>query len=62
VHRKSLDFCLIPHPATTDNVESGKNFELWMELNFLRPWNFCRRRSIDTDTPGAGAVCTEMPV
>jgi len=32
-----------------------------MELNFLRPWNFCRRRSIDTDTPGAGAVCTEMP-
>jgi hypothetical protein len=23
-------------PATTDNVESAKNFKLWTELNFLK--------------------------
>jgi hypothetical protein len=48
-----------PHPATTNNVESAKNFKLWMELNFLKPWNFCRWRSIVTDTPGVGGVSAE---
>src|SRR6516164_6116581 len=32
---KSLDSVEFLNPATTDNVETAKNFRLWTELNFL---------------------------
>jgi hypothetical protein len=32
---KSLGSVEFLTPATTDNVETAKNFELWTELNFL---------------------------
>jgi hypothetical protein len=33
VPRNSVEFLT---PATTDNVESAKNFKLWTELNFWK--------------------------
>jgi hypothetical protein len=50
VPRISVEFLT---PATTDNVETGKNFKLWTELNFCGAWNF-RREAALSQTRRAG--------
>jgi hypothetical protein len=44
----------VPHPATTDNVGTGKDFDFWTELNFLRLMELFwqRRVYVDAQMPG----------
>jgi hypothetical protein len=44
-------------PATTDNVETAKNFKLWTELNFLAGVELLRLTCIVKDTPRRTFSC-----